>query len=670
MIGILNEKPSQMRNFAKALGGNEGSYNGENYILTAAHGHLFEFKDPKEQVDSHIQGQYASWALTNLPWDEKDMKWLYQQKPDAAETLKKIRDTLSKCTEIVIATDDDPTGEGELLAWEILSELKLSPKKWSRMYFEDESAAEIQKAFKNRKTIQDMEHDNDYIKAKYRACWDFMSMQFTRIATKYGGEVLRQGRLKSYMVVLVGDQLKAINEYKKIPYYQNRFKDENDVIYINPNEKQYPTKEEVPQDYKNSDVVIDSIEDKAAPPPKLLDLAGLASILAPRGISSKTVTATYQKMYEAQVVSYPRTEDKCITIEQFNQLLPLVDKIADVVGVDKKLLTHKKPRPTHVKAGMAHGANRPGINVPKSLNGLDAIYGQGAAAIYELLAKNYLAILGEDYIYEQQKGHIKDYPKFVGSVNIPKELGYKKIFCDEDEKDLNESVKGLGKSANPFIHEGFPQKPQQPTMKWLMKQLEKYDVGTGATRTSTYTEVTSKTSKTSLLTDTKGKINMTQAGQKSYYLLPNTNIGSPTITESVMSDMKAIAKGEKNFEECLHNIQRLVCEDMETMRKNALEMPKELQTKDVQKPTDYIPKEKFEGKFGKKQISFNRTWSGHTFTDEECEKLLAGEEITVTAVSSKSGKEFTCYGKLEQQTFNGNKFYGFKSLGFVNQRER
>ena len=36
MIGILAEKPSAMRNMAKALGGVSGTYNGETYVLVAA----------------------------------------------------------------------------------------------------------------------------------------------------------------------------------------------------------------------------------------------------------------------------------------------------------------------------------------------------------------------------------------------------------------------------------------------------------------------------------------------------------------------------------------------------------------------------------------------------------------------------------------------------------
>ena len=87
---------------------------------------------------------------------------------------------------------------------------------------------------------------------------------------------------------------------------------------------------------------------KQTAPPRLLDLAALSARLSSRGFKAKDVLAVYQKMYEAQVVSYPRTEDKVITPEQFNELLPKIDQIAGVVGVNPSVLTHRSPRSTHV----------------------------------------------------------------------------------------------------------------------------------------------------------------------------------------------------------------------------------------------------------------------------------------------------------------------------------
>lgn len=662
MIGILNEKPSQMRNFAKALGGQSGTYNGEAFTLVAARGHLYEYVDPEKQVAPALASQYHSWNIENLPWNEKDLNWKRDKKKDTSSTLKQIKDVLSKCDEICIATDDDPTGEGELLAWEILNELNLRPKKWSRMYFADEAPNSIQDAFKKRKTIPSMAQDMDYVKALYRSKWDFLSMQFTRIATKFGDgrSVLRQGRLKSAMVLIVGDGLKAVSEYKKIPFYQNRFKDENGNVFTNKDEPSYPDKSQVPNSYHDSDVIVDSKEMKSSAPPKLIDLSTLSSMLAGKGVKAKDVLAVYQKMYEAQVVSYPRTEDKYITSEQFDQLLPKVDDIAKLVGIDPKLLTHRTQRKTHIKSGMAHGANRPGLNVPKSLNDLTK-YGSCAIDIYTILARNYLAMLGEDYEYEYQKGHLKDYPFFTGTASVPRKMGYKAIFSDMDDED-EETSKGLGTKAKPFIHEGFPPKPPVPTMKWLMKQLEKYDVGTGATRTSTYAEVTSATSKTALMSEKKGKLSLTDCGEMSYRLLPGTNIGNLKITEQVMSDMKAISQGKANPEECLHNIQQMVREDIETMKTNSVKMRKELGV------MDKSDKKKVSGTWNGKQVTFTAEWGGHEFTDDEIKQLLDGYEIEVNGLVSKSGKTYGVTGKLTEQTYNGHKFVGFERTGFANSR--
>lgn len=660
MLGILCEKPSAAKNFAKALGGSSGNYNGESYQIVHALGHLFEFAKPDGMVSESKLEYYKSWSTANLPWDPKDFSWKRVKKKDVAKTLQDIKKTLSGCDEIAIATDVDPTGEGELLAYEVIEELGLHKKKISRMYFDDESVPEIQKAFKTRKIIPDFYGNPDYAKALYRAKFDYLTMQFTRIATACGDgqSMIRQGRLKSAMVSIVGDGLAAVAGYKKIPFYSNRFRDENGNVYINPNEPTYPEKSQVPDKYSPSDVAIDKTERKATPPRKLLDLASLSAMLAPKGYKAKAVLDTYQKMYEAQIVSYPRTEDKVISPEQFNDLLPLIDKIADVAGVDKSLLTHRTPRSTHVKAGGAHGANRPGSNVPKDLQSL-ASYGACAPVIYELLAKSYLATIAEDYIYDSEQGHLVSYPDFKGKTTIPVSMGWKAVFDDSDNDENTETNKHLGKRASPFVHEGFPPKPPAPTMKWLMTQLAKHDVGTGATRTSTYADVTSEKSKYPLLVDKKGKLSMAECGEISYKLLPGTHIGSIALTEELQQDMRDVAAGKVNPDKCLEKIAGYVMDDLKTMTANGKNIIKKA-------GSSMAEKEKYEGTWNGRAVKFSREYAGHRFTDEECEALCDGKEIEVLGlVSARTGNTYGVKGKLSEQEYNGHKFIGFERTGFA-----
>ena len=664
MIGVLTEKPSAARNFAKALGGVSGTYNGEQYVIVNLRGHVYEFKkDPSEHVPANQKKQYHSWNMEYLPWDETLFSWERTQKKDVSALISQNKKTLASCDEIAIATDEDPSGEGGLLAWEFLLETGLSGKKTTRIHFDDEAASSIQKGFKSRVLIPSYQMDKEFMMADYRCKWDYLSMQWTRIATFYGDgrSVLRQGRLKSLMVLMTGDALKAVANYKKVPYYQNRFRDENGNVFTNPEEPIFPVKDEVPDTYTDSPVVVDSTSMKRTPPRELLDLAGLSAILSARGVKAKAVLATYQKMYEAQIVSYPRTEDKVITPEQFNELLPLADKIADVVGVDKSLLTHRTPRSTHVKTGGSHGANRPGTNVPSSLDALTS-YGNCAPAIYEILAKNYLAMLSEDYEYEHQTGHLEKYPAFKGTANIPKKQGWKAVFSDADDED-DGTGKALGKTASPFIHEGFPPKPPVPTMKWLMKQLKKHNVGTGSTRAGTYADVTSDSAKYPLLQEKRGKLSMTQYGQMSYGLLPGMHIGSIDLTENVLRQMKEISEGKLQVDACLHEIQQMILDDIAVMKQNSVTMRKELGIVEQQQ------KEKFTGTWNGKNVSFSREWGGHRFTDKECEALCNGDEIEINGLTSKSGNTYGVRGKLAEQTYNEHKFVGFSRTGFAGNND-
>lgn len=686
-VGILTEKPSAAKNFAKALGGAQGNFQGTDYVIVAARGHLCEMVQPEEMVGTDLRDKYKDWALDNLPWDPDEMSFARQRKRDVSKTGKPLKTSkdadrvfstiasaLNKCDEVVIATDIDPTGEGDLLGWEVIDDLDLHHKTLTRMEFTDEAPKSIQQAFLKRRPITSMMDEGNYRKALYRSQFDLLSMQWTRVLTyvaKQGGmnALQRAGRLKSGIVVLVGDQIKAHKNYVKKPYFENRFKDEVGIEYVNKNEPRFASKDEVPQDYKPSSVVVDGAEKKFTAPPKLLDLAGLSSLLAPKGHSSKKILSTYQKMYEDQVVSYPRTEDKTITTEQFNELVSNADAIAKVVGVDPSVLTRRKPRGSHVKDSGAHGANRPGPNVPPSLDMVAKKYGQLGADIYDLLARSVLRILAEDYSYKHYTAHVKDYPDFVGHLNVKLSGGWKDIFSDSDEEEDSTAVTQPGTTAEPFIYEGVNKRPPMPTMKWLMKALEKHNVGTGATRTSTYSEVTS--GKTALLKDSRGKITLTPTGEVNYNLLPGTHIGNLAMTEKVYAHMDAIAEGKEAGPTVLHEVADMIKDDIDIVKKNESGLSPELRTTMAQ-ATGGSGVERFEGIFAPtgETVKFKRQWpggeKGHRFSDEECDKLLTGEWVPVWDVEGSKGKKFSAMGKLEQQEFTTKDgevrpFWGFKA---------
>ena len=273
--------------------------------------------------------------------------------------------------------------------------------------------------------------------------------------------------------------------------------------------------------------------------------------------------------------------------------------------------------------------------------------------------------MADDYIYEVQTGHLKSYKQFKGRAVNPISFGYKLILDDTLEEEVNEDEynKTLGTFAKPFVYKGFPKQPPYPTMTWLMKQLEKYDVGTGATRTSIYAEVTNQSLKDPLLIEEKGKISMTPAGEESYRLIHGSNIASVKLTEHLMQVVRDVGKGKANPTLHLKNIAQIVMADIVIMKNNKAKFSIRKSANDNKSA---IPSEKVKGIWQNKQIAINPTFSGHKFTEEELKKLFNDEEIILNdCISSKTLKTYSCKGKLEDGEYNGNKCVGFKITEYL-----
>lgn len=579
---ILAEKPSAARNFAKALGGREGTFEGTQYCICSLRGHVMGIStDFSDQVADDLVKQYKSWDVTLLPWNRSDIAFKRVPNPTAKNVLAGLSDALKGASEVCIATDVDPSGEGELLAWEALDYCGWHGRT-TRMYHEDEEVPSVRKAFVSRKELPSMNEDSDYKRAWVRDRWDWLSMQWTRAATDIGQQcglnrdaLLREGRLKSVIVDLVAKQQAAYKNYKRVPFYENRFKSNTGVIFsVDPeNAKRFTNKDAaqitMPQT-TTSTITVDSKAKRHQAPPRLPDLSDLAARLAPRGISPKQVLNIYQAMYEDQVVSYPRTEDKFISPEQYNDMLKYTDAIAQVVGVDPSLLTHSEPRKTHVKSGGAHGANRPGSHVPDRLEDLDKKYGQGASDIYRELALAWLAILAEDRDYDHYEGHVDDHPLYKGTCDVTTAPGWTAIVKPDSDKDDDEEnnaeASGLGTTCEAFVFEGKNKRPQRPSMKWIKSKLDKYDVGTAATRTSTLVEVSN--GKAPQLRESKGILTLTDLGVAGSTLMNGCLIADPSVTESLYKAMADVGSGDRDADDVLNEVAGMVTKDINTMLAN------------------------------------------------------------------------------------------------------
>lgn len=68
-----------------------------------------------------------------------------------------------------------------------------------------------------------------------------------------------------------------------------------------------------------------------------------------------------------------------------------------------------------------------------------------------------------------------------------------------------------------------------------------------------------------------------------------------------------------------------------------------------------------------KEVSFNRVWAGHRFTDDEVSDLLAGRQIEISGLKSRTGNSYGVIGRLAEQEYNDSTFVGFLREDFVDQ---
>lgn len=674
---ILCEKETAKKNFEIALGGITGNRSlitdNDTFILESANGHLLSLVSPEAQVQVDKKEYYQKWNLKNLPWDKSDFGWKKEPIRTTYKNLKRIEKIANNTDAIIIATDNDPSGEGDLIGNEILSYLGWNKKAY-RILFEDETKKSINRAFENLIDITDS-LTGGYLKGLARERFDYFTMQYTRLATllsmkkgyKYG--IVRAGRLKSVIVDIVYQQEEAIRQYKRIPYYEARYVDDNGHMYSRTYKagmdfRKFFSAEAV----KEKNTLDDDVPEKTESlllekePPMLPDLSTMNAELTKKGYTD--IRKVYQKMYYQHYVSYPRTEDSVITKEQYNELRPLANKIADVVRVDKSLLTKFEIRDKHLGSSCAHGANRPGTRVPENMKEIERKFGTVGVAIYTYIAKSFLAICAEDYVYERKTAVLKNHPDYWSRYDKPVSQGFQIILGTKS------IPKDFGKKATAFVYEGSNNKPNTPTQSFIFRYLKAKGIGTGATRVATLEELLVSTDKLKPLLYQKPdkSYSVTELGRLSAVLLQGSNISSADVTKMLQDLQKEVEK--KESEEALDKIyeffEMMFEVDLGIIQENAENLFETLGSPKQEYMEQKIPKikhvEKHYVKVNGILESYKPSYGNHVFTSEELARLDRGGVIEYQQQVSKNGKTFnkTVRGRLAYQEYKGHKYLGFK----------
>ena len=132
-----------------------------------------------------------------------------------------------------------------------------------------------------------------------------------------------------------------------------------------------------------------------------------------------------------------------------------------------------------------------------------------------------------------------------------------------------------------------------------------------------------------------------------------------------MKIMKSIGEGKfELIDKHLDEMSKIISNEMPIVSKNKNNIKvEETSTK------KFESKSKQEAKTSTgENVKFKDEWNGHKFTEEELEKLLAGETIDIfdKKFKNKKGQEYGVRGKFAWQEYKGHRFYGFKLQEFLN----
>lgn len=325
---ILAEKPSQLREYVKVLGGfsKKGDYyESDRYIASSALGHLIELaEDTAYRPAGH-------WNKSYLPLIPELKDYVYEPKREDKGRKEQLNllSKLFKLPEvnmIYVATDSDR--EGELIFRYIYNYFNCKLP-YKRVWLSALDDSEIRKSFANPKYTQgDFFLENLSESAYARAITDWLiGANATQAATLQlgGGKLLSIGRVQTAILKIVCDRYLKNKAHKKSYTYKLITSHSYNGVAYTAESPIYENKSQAEQLLNSllpthNFVSYQKKTEKKNPP--LLHTLDSLTIVANKlyKYTASEVLASAQSLYENKLTSYPRTEDAYITEENYNKI--------------------------------------------------------------------------------------------------------------------------------------------------------------------------------------------------------------------------------------------------------------------------------------------------------------------------------------------------------------
>ena len=587
---ILAEKPSQAKAYAEAFNVKnrqkthielaQSQLFPQGAIITWGIGHLVELKEPKA-----YDNRWNRWTLGSLPiLPERYEFQIAKGKYEQFQAVKR----LMRATDVVInACDVDR--EGSNIFYSIYNMTGARNQTIKRLWINSLEVDEVRKGFANlRDNRQDLLL---YEEATARQISDWLvGMNGSRLYTlllKAKGiqEVFPIGRVQSPTVYLIYQRQQEIETFVSEPFFEVEalFTSEHGK-YKGKAKVKEPMREIVQELLAKHQIQLDTPgvvtsvinTDKRMPPPQLHSLSTLQATANRRWKTSPAnVLKTMQTLYEKKLVSYPRTDTRHITPNEFAYLRDQVNAYQQLIHHPFTASLTPKKRYVDSSKVQEHYAIIPTKKIPTEaalakLSGIER-------NLYEEVVRTTLAMFHMDYLYTETKvtTNVNGLPFFtVGKTE--RDLGWKALFgtSKEEKKEekalpplqLNEPV-----TSEIAIKEGKTQPPKPYTegqliamMKTCGKLIEDKEeteilkevegLGTEATRSNIIETI----KKHGYISVSKNVVSITDKGRVLCQAIEGNLLASPSMTAKWESYLRKIGTGEGSAQHFLDTIAKFI----------------------------------------------------------------------------------------------------------------
>ncbi|MDT2772948.1 DNA topoisomerase III [Enterococcus durans] len=548
---ILAEKPSVAKDLSKVFGANQkykNYYEGPKVIVTWALGHLLGLKMPED-----LNKEWQSWQMETLPMIPKKLG--IKPLPKTGHQLKAIKQLAQRkdVSEVVIATDAGR--EGELVARWILEYIHFN-KPVKRLWISSQTDKAIKTGFKQLKPAKAYDTLYDSALARAKADW-LVGLNVTRALTVKYQDNLSAGRVQTPTLALVRDQERKIETFKPQTYFSILLNVEKEQAKMaQKNQFALKSQEEAQalvHRLSQQKGTVSSIEEKtkieSAPLP--YDLTEIQREANQRyGYSAKKTLGLVQSLYEThKIVTYPRTDSKYLTNDMKSTMSERLQAVSDFAPEVKQYLKNgavvRQTKVFQDNKVTDHHALLPTENRPRYEK-----LSNEEQKIYQMIVTRFLGLFAEPHKVSQTKITVVfDKEEFIFRQTKVLQAGWKTVSQEETSKF--DWQQGLRIQPNFTIKKELSAPPKPLTEASLLGQMEKYSLGTPATRA----EIIEKLIKSELMERTPQGLQVSPKGKQLLELV-NPSLVSPELTESWEKDLEAIAAGKKQAEHFLKEIEK------------------------------------------------------------------------------------------------------------------